>query len=89
MTDEIREMCDDILEYEFRSSELIQDLVRDNPVDVVEDEMLDAIKELLGRVEDPERVMTCYMLAYQIGRAMESQRIIDFAEDGVNSLKGK
>jgi len=87
MSQEIKEKCDDVLEYEFRASELIDELVNSYDLEQVEDTMLQSIKELIQRVEDPEREMTCYILAYQVGRAMESEKILEFSEDKVQQLK--
>jgi hypothetical protein len=87
MTEEIKSKCDDVLEHEFRASETIDELVNEHDIDVVEREMLKSIKELIARVNNPDREMTCYVLAYQIGRALESEEILAFAEDKVQDLK--
>ena len=87
MSKEIKSKCDDILEHEFRASELIDDLVSNYELEQVEDIMLQSIKELIARVEDPEREMTCYILAYQVGRAMESEKILAFSEDKVDKFR--
>jgi hypothetical protein len=87
MTDELQEKCDDILEYEFRAHEMIDDVINNYGKDNVESCMLNSVEELLSKVEDPERVMACYVLAYQLGRAIESEMLIEYANEGVEQFK--
>lgn len=86
MTDTTKDKCDKVLEYEFRASEIIDELLQEEDQKEVEREMLTSIKELLGKVEDPNRRMTVYVLAYQIGRAMESETLLEFSEEKVQQF---
>lgn len=87
MNDEIKQKCDDVLKHELKASELIEEVIRESDPDVSEDAMLQAVRDLLAKVEDPEREMTIYILAYRIGRVMESDKLVAFSEDKVEGAK--
>ena len=87
MSKTLQEKCDEIIEYEFRAHELVDEVSRNNDLSEIEDAMVNSINELIQKVDTEERVLACYILMYQLGRAFESERLLTIAGEKVEEFK--
>jgi len=89
MTDELKDKTDEVLEYEFRSHELIKDITENYRQENVEQAIIESVEDLLERVDTSDREAACYILAYQLGRAIESDKLVAYADEKVQELKAQ
>lgn len=73
----------DMLKYEMKSSEIVEEVVSNYDLDEINSTMSDVATDVLSNIEDPDREKTFYILLYRLGKSFDSDSMINFAKESL------
>lgn len=82
-----RDKCADVIKSEIESSEHMVELISDHEKEEIEESCIDVCNDLMEATDNTRRIKVMFTTALQIGRAIESETLVEFGAKGLKKFE--
>lgn len=81
MTEDTKESVRDVFKSDMKTAELMKELVEEHNLEDVSDLSVEVVNEMYDKIEEPHREKALFATCFQIGNAIGSQQLAQFAAE--------